>query len=195
MNGAAEEMFETLDEAGRVIGVAPRFEVHRHGMWHRAVNVIAFTDDDNVVIQKRSDSKDVCPGIWDLTVAEHLQPGETFSEAAQRGLAEELSLHRIELVRIGSQLRHQLELREKRIRDYEVQALFVGKLTDEPVVPGPEVASVRQATLEEIREISDTSPADLTPWFRAWLAEISDSALLAARRSLSSPPQTITGAT
>ena len=37
-------------------------------------------------------SKTVCPGRWDVSAAEHVTAGETYSAAAVRGLAEELGI-------------------------------------------------------------------------------------------------------
>ena len=43
-------------------------------------------------LQQRSLGKKVGSGQWDLSVAEHLQPGEIYSEGAVRGLQEELGI-------------------------------------------------------------------------------------------------------
>jgi isopentenyl-diphosphate delta-isomerase len=45
-----------------------------------------------LLLQRRSKRKGVYPGVWDLTVAEHVTPGETYEAAAHRGLREELSI-------------------------------------------------------------------------------------------------------
>ena len=48
----------------------------------------------------RSDGKKVCPGLWDVSVAEHCQPGETYEDAALRGMEEELGLEKGAIVSI-----------------------------------------------------------------------------------------------
>jgi hypothetical protein len=37
--------------------------------------------------------KRIGPNLWDISLAEHLSVGETFKEAALRGLKEELGIH------------------------------------------------------------------------------------------------------
>lgn len=82
------EQFDIFDETGAPLGVAPRARAHREGLWHRAANVFLFYSNGHLLIQRRQWDKDVWPGAWDLSVAEHLKPGETFKEAALRGFAE-----------------------------------------------------------------------------------------------------------
>ena len=85
-----DELFETYDDQERPLGLMRRCEVHQLGIWHRSVSVFLFDSKGNLYLQRRSPTKDVAPGIWDVSVAEHLIPGESFLDAATRGLAEEL---------------------------------------------------------------------------------------------------------
>ena len=88
-----EEQFEIFNEDNsKVVGLMPRSVVHRDGFLHRAVNVIVLNSQEQVLLQKRASSKDVCPSCWDISCAEHLTPGETYEQAVIRGLAEELSI-------------------------------------------------------------------------------------------------------
>lgn len=88
-----EEIFELVDEEGRVVGSAPRSECHRRpDLIHRAVHVVVMNPSGDIYLQKRSRSKDIQPGRWDTSVGGHLAPGEGFEEAAAREMAEELGL-------------------------------------------------------------------------------------------------------
>ena len=81
-----EEVFETYDAAGLPLGLESRSFIHRHGIWHRASNVFLFDGNHRLLIQQRQMTKDVCPGLWDLSAAEHLDieeaedDGEPFEE-------------------------------------------------------------------------------------------------------------------
>ena len=175
MSDAIEsEFMETFDDEGNPLGLQARSLIHASGQWHRCVNVIIIHPDGRMLIQQRSRSKDVCPGAWDLSVAEHLKPGETFEGAAHRGLEEELSLSGVDLISVGIELRQKLEIREHGIRDFELQTLFIGVSTDTPVADSKEIAGTRYATAEEIRELRASAPVMLTPWFRAWLDAVSE---------------------
>lgn len=87
------DQFEIVDENDRVIGLAPRRECHGNPrLIHRAAHVLVFNSVEQLLLQKRSESKDIQPGRWDTSVGGHLDPGEDYLAAAQREMAEELGL-------------------------------------------------------------------------------------------------------
>lgn len=161
----SDEQFDILDDAGKPIGLAPRSEVHAKGLWHRAAHVLLFRSDGRLVLQQRQHGKDVCPGAWDLSVAEHLQPGESFAQGAMRGLQEELGVTSIAIEPLGEVVKFRLDLPEKKIRDYEFQRHFRGRF-DGPLAPdGGEVAQVREIELPALRDEMRNNPGGFTPWF------------------------------
>lgn len=56
-----DELFDVCDEHNNVVGQAQRGEVHAKGLFHRAVNILVFTADDQLLLQRRSAEKDICP--------------------------------------------------------------------------------------------------------------------------------------
>jgi isopentenyl-diphosphate delta-isomerase len=161
----SEEPFETYDEAGMPAGVFPRSVVHRRGLWHRAANVFLFRPDGQLLIQQRQLSKDVCPGAWDVSAAEHLQPGETYEAGAIRGLKEELGIDGVEVEAFGQIARARLDLPALGIRDYEFQQSFRAVYAG-PVAPDPaEVRDVRSVDLGTLETEMRTHPDRFTPWF------------------------------
>ena len=65
----AEELLELFDEKNeQSIRLEKRSIVHREGLLHRTVNVMLFNSKGELLIQKRKDDKDVCPGLWDISV-------------------------------------------------------------------------------------------------------------------------------
>ena len=50
---------------------------------------------------QRSFKKLIGPGLWDMSTAEHLKPGESFEQAAIRGVEEELGVKTVSLEKIG----------------------------------------------------------------------------------------------
>ncbi len=88
-----EEMIEIVNEAGQVLGIAPRSRVHGNpALMHRVVHVLVLDKDGRILLQKRSMSKDVAPGRWDTSVGGHVDPGEQLEEAAAREMREELGV-------------------------------------------------------------------------------------------------------
>jgi isopentenyl-diphosphate delta-isomerase type 1 len=162
----SDELFETFDAEGNVVGIAPRSRVHREGLWHRAANVFLFRSDGRLLIQRRQWSKDVCPGAWDLSVAEHLKPGETYAEGAARGLREELGVEHVALEPVGSVTRARLDLAGNQVKDYELQQSFRG-LFDGEVQPNVgEVHEIDAVSLDDLSVAFRERPQEFTPWFR-----------------------------
>jgi isopentenyldiphosphate isomerase len=75
-----DEIFELVDADDAVLGTAPRSEVHCRGLLHRAVYCWVFNAAGEVLLQRRSPKKRIGGGLWDLSLAEHLQPGESWEE-------------------------------------------------------------------------------------------------------------------
>ncbi|MDP6670724.1 MAG: NUDIX domain-containing protein, partial [archaeon] len=92
MPGTNEELFEVIDKDGKVVGKKPRGEVHARGLRHKGVYLIILDRKGHIFLQQRAKDKDLMPSAWDLSVAEHLKPSESFEEAAQRGAREELGV-------------------------------------------------------------------------------------------------------
>jgi 16S rRNA (adenine1518-N6/adenine1519-N6)-dimethyltransferase len=89
---AGVEQFSVVDEEDRVIGSAPRSQVHGDNLRHRAVHILIFNPAGEVFLQKRSEWKDRYPLAWDSSAAGHLDAGEDYDAAAARELAEELGI-------------------------------------------------------------------------------------------------------
>lgn len=87
-----EEIFDVVNEHDEVIGQAPRSEVHRRKLNHRAVHVLVFNSQGDLFLQKRSMLKDCFPGAWDSSASGHLDRGESYDACAVREVREELGI-------------------------------------------------------------------------------------------------------
>ncbi len=87
-----EEIFDVVNEHDEVTGQAPRDEVHRRGLLHRAVHILVFNRAGRVFLQKRSATKDTHPGTWDSSTSGHVDAGEDYDQSAIRELNEEIGL-------------------------------------------------------------------------------------------------------
>lgn len=87
-----EELLDVLDSNGIKTGeILPRKEVHKKGLWHRII-VVAIVNENEVLIQQRSENKDKNPGMWDISVTGHLSAGQDSLTAATREISEEVSV-------------------------------------------------------------------------------------------------------
>lgn len=155
------------DTLGNVVGSAPRTRMRREGLWHAATSVLVrSTDGHSVYVHRRTDTKDVHPGLHDCWAGGVILAGEAPDEAANRELVEELgvdaaprflfrTVHREETVRFHAFL-------------YEV-------FWDGPIVHQPEeVADGWWISVTELRARLDDPAWPFVPdgrqFFEEWLA-------------------------
>jgi isopentenyldiphosphate isomerase len=89
---SAEEPVEVVDEQGRVVEVVPRRRMRAENLRHRAVFIAVLSSDGRLLVHRRSDTKDVWPGWWDVAVGGVVAAGEADDDAAARELAEEVGI-------------------------------------------------------------------------------------------------------
>jgi isopentenyl-diphosphate delta-isomerase len=87
-----DEILPVVDENDLEVGSAPRAEIHAKGLLHRAVHILVFDKKGRIYLQRRSADKDTHPLKWTSSASGHVDPGESYEQAAQRELMEELSL-------------------------------------------------------------------------------------------------------
>lgn len=84
------ELFDVVDADDRVVGQAPRGEVHARGLRHRAVHIFVVNRGGEVFLHQRSLTKDSFPGLWNSSCAGHVGAGDDYDATAGRELEEEL---------------------------------------------------------------------------------------------------------
>ncbi len=88
----SQEMVDIVDEEDNVVGKATRMQATQNHLFHRTSFVIIMDLFKRFLIQKRSASKKIFPGCWDLGAAETVVRGESYENAAIRALEEELGI-------------------------------------------------------------------------------------------------------
>lgn len=84
------ELIDVLDENGVATGeVLSREEIHKKGVWHRAIVVAIVNEKNEILVQQRSEKKEKNPGMWDISVAGHISSGQDALSAAAREINEE----------------------------------------------------------------------------------------------------------
>lgn len=85
------EMLTVYDDDLNPIGERSRKEVHEKGLLHQTVRLYIVQGSD-LWLQKRSDSKKLFPGRFDLASTGHMDPGEAPMESMLREVREEIGL-------------------------------------------------------------------------------------------------------
>jgi isopentenyldiphosphate isomerase len=89
----SEELLEIIDCKGDVIGHEPRKKIHGDpSLMHRVVHVLVINREGDILLQKRSQKKDVAPGKWDTSVGGHVGIGENLLSSSKREMHEELGI-------------------------------------------------------------------------------------------------------
>lgn len=94
-------MVEEVDAAGAVTGLVTRAEMRTRRLRHRSVFVAVVSENGQLLVHRRADSKDVWPGWWDIAVGGVVGPGESWEIAAERELTEELGVVGAKLAVLG----------------------------------------------------------------------------------------------
>ena len=87
------ELFWLVDELDNELGSVPRSIANSNPkLIHRAVDIILLNPVSQILLQRRSQTKDTNPGKWTLSATGHVTYSQSYDEAARRELEEELGL-------------------------------------------------------------------------------------------------------
>ena len=153
------EIFDVVDADDQVTGTATRAEVHAQKLTHRAVHVFVFNKRGDLLLQKRSLLKDMCPGLWDSSVSGHLDSGESYDAAAVRELEEEMGITAETAPEEIARITPGVETGWEHVRLYSIR--HDGTLR----FPSAEVDAVMWFPLAEITAWIAAHPADFAPGF------------------------------
>jgi hypothetical protein len=70
-----DELLDVVDEQDRVVGQATRREVRRRRLLHRFSSVLCRDGAGRLYVHRRTDDKDVYPGMYDMTAGGVLAAG------------------------------------------------------------------------------------------------------------------------
>lgn len=87
------EYIDIVTKTGEPTGQsAPKTEIHSKGLYHNTVHIWFYTIKGEILLQQRAASKAICPLLWDVSVAGHVDAGETLTHGAIREIKEEIGL-------------------------------------------------------------------------------------------------------
>lgn len=161
-----EQRLILVDSSDREVGQLSKRDAHRgEGVLHRAFSLFIFNEQDQLLLQRRSEGKPLWPGYWSNSCCSHPRHGESMDSAVHRRLAEELGL------RCALKFLFKFEY-QARYRDvggeHELCSVWIGRSNVAPRVDRNEVSEVRWVDIEALQMEMDRNDAAerLTPWFR-----------------------------
>lgn len=141
-----EELLPVVDEADQQVGLASRAQIHAQGLKHRAVHVLVFAPDGRLWLQRRSQAKDRYPGLWTSSASGHVDPGESYDQAAARELKEELGLE-LALTYLG-------KVAAGPATEGEFTAVYMAVSAKEPQPDAAEIAEMGLFNLAQARSLA-----------------------------------------
>jgi isopentenyl-diphosphate delta-isomerase len=162
------EYIDLLDSLGRPTGKRkPKPDVHRDGDWHGAAHVWILNTKGQILIQRRSPTKENWPNLWDVSVAGHISAGEEPVQAARRETQEELGI-----TLDPSEFRYlftvaeQVALNNGNYVDNEDHHVFLVEKdlqVEDLIFSDGEVAEARFVALRELQTNLTTDPSRFVP--------------------------------
>lgn len=147
------ELVDLVDEHNVVIGTIDVDTAHEQKQIHRVVGVLLFDADGNLCLQSGNGYHKL-----DLSVGGHVRQGESYAEAAQREMQEELG--------IKTPITHVTTFLPANAKLGHFWAVYEGKLPGGWFfLPTDEVKSVSRMSIPDVSEKIKTSPEMFTHGF------------------------------
>ncbi|WP_256576728.1 MULTISPECIES: isopentenyl-diphosphate Delta-isomerase [unclassified Pseudomonas] len=160
---AMEEMLILVSPQDRPTGSAPKMQVHRQGLRHRAFSIFIFDLHGRLLLQRRAAGKYHSAGLWTNTCCGHPRPGERTSAAARRRLREEMGLD-CELQEVTAML-YREQVTDQLI-EHEYDHILIGLGTADPQANPEEAQDWQWLTLETLTQQLQADPQRFTVWLR-----------------------------
>jgi isopentenyldiphosphate isomerase len=84
-----DEVVDVVDEDDRVVATVTRGEIRRSHLLHRCTYVLLLNAAGEILVHRRTDTKDVFPGAYDMFSGGVCAAGESYDACARREVGEE----------------------------------------------------------------------------------------------------------
>lgn len=160
-----DEQIEVVDRTGKRVDTITRSAVYVSGALHKAVNILVFNKKREIYLQKRSSSKSSFPSFWDISVSEHTKSKESYKQAAQRGLIEELSItSRTILIRDKHIQKSNFIKDGKVIQENELVKLFATMYDGKIKIEKAEISRGKFVNVKKLKNFFEEKKLKFTPW-------------------------------
>ncbi|SEG56381.1 isopentenyl-diphosphate delta-isomerase [Halpernia humi] len=163
-----EELVVLVTPEDQVLGQMEKMKAHQTGLLHRAFSVFLFNEKGEMLLQKRAAEKYHSPKQWTNAVCSHPRLNETYLQAANRRLEEELGI-KCEL-KSKFNFIYKAEVGQN-LWEHELDHVFVGQYEGDFKLNEKEVSEVRYISMSELEKEMAAKPQDFTEWFKIILEE------------------------
>lgn len=158
-----EEYVVLVDREDNELGLMEKQQAHIAGLLHRAFSVFIFNSKGELMLQQRAASKYHSPTLWTNTCCSHPRENETYKDAANRRLMEEMGFE--------SELSFKFHFIYKAnldngLTEHELDHVFVGTFDGEPKLNSDEVMAYRWVEMDDLKKDMKKNPQNYTAWFK-----------------------------
>ncbi len=150
------ELVDVINENGAVIETLPRNEVYARNLLHRCAFVLVLNSRGEILVTKRTASKDVYPSLYEIARGGTCAAGESFEECAKRELEEEVGVKNAQLEFLFD-FDYKDDLVNERCRVFK--CVWDGELR----LQREEVESSFFASEKELRKMARERPSEFCP--------------------------------
>jgi isopentenyldiphosphate isomerase len=162
------ELLIQVDKNNNNIGSIERGAAHKTpGIYYRTLYVLIRNKQGKILLQKRSPTKDLYPNCWDLSVGGHVNWGQSYKEAAQKEIKEEVGVNTNlkDLVFKGEVL-----VRLPNSNEFFHVFEYTLKSNDVIVLAKDEISKIKWMTIKDIKE---SMKRDSLHWYERPLQVVS----------------------
>ena len=171
-----EEKVVLVDENDTQLDLMGKTEAHEKGLLHRAISIVIFNDKNEILLQQRAFSKYHWKGIWSNTVCTHPRDGESYQQAAERRLFEELGFNTP--LKEAFHFIYKAKDEESGLTEHELDHVFLGTYNGEIPFNPDEVNAVKWISKEDLLDDIKANPDIYSFWFKVILKEMEKRNLL-----------------
>ena len=152
-----DEYIDLVDKNGNPTGKTElKSVIHQNGYYHNTAHIWFYTNDGKILLSQRSAKKNICPLLWDVSVAGHIDAGESIKVGAIRETKEEigLTISEKDLNKIG--VFKCFQSYDCGINDNEFHHTFISELKvslSELIPQEDEVEALKLITIEDYKSI------------------------------------------
>lgn len=161
------KILNVVNEKDEVVGEDTRENIHKNGLLHREIHIWIFNDKGEVLLQRRSKTKDTYPGLLDASVGGHVEIGDDYETTAVKELAEETGLKadKKDLIFLEGLRRNSFDVKTgmKNNTIRKIYAYRYNGSSGELKIEAGEATSLEFWPLEKISNLTEEEKKDFVP--------------------------------
>ena len=152
-----------VDQNNNEIGTEDKLDAHKKGLLHRAFSIFIFNDNNQILLQKRSDVKYHSAGLWSNTCCSHPYNDKPLVEYANTRLIQEMGIQS-NLKEFFSFI-YRAKLSNGLI-EFEYDHVFFGKYNSDPMLNTDEASSFKWINFKQLQLEIEENPTKFTFWLK-----------------------------